>query len=96
AEPLSVGWTFLEGAQWYSAQHLTLGVDPASLHGTPSVADAVTEYVKNVGDIAGAAKTPGKLNAFTFTPAVVPSAREAIIAAIEKLVQSTSGAKDGS
>lgn len=92
-ESLSVGWTFLEGAQWYSAKHLTLRVDPASLQGTPSIADAVSEYIANVGDIAGAANTPGMLSAFTFTPAVVPSAREAIIATIERLVQATSGAK---
>lgn len=91
AEPLSVGWTFLEGAQWYSAKHLTLGVDPASLQGAPSVAVAVRDYIAEVGAIAGAAVTPGKLNAYTFAPDVVPCARAEIIAAIEKLVQSTSG-----
>lgn len=84
-EPLSIGWVFLEGAQWYGARHVTLGVDPASLLVTPSVKVPVEAFVSEVRTISGGVDGPPKLTAATFTPDVVPAAKEAIIQALDQL-----------
>lgn len=89
AEPLSVAWTFLDGDQWYSARHLTLGVDPAALAVTPSVRDAVTAYLAQVGAIEGGQAVSGSLNAHMFAPSVVPRVKDALIDALDTLVKAT-------
>ncbi len=49
SEPLSIGWVLPEGAHWIGARNASFGVDPASLAATPSVAQAVTRYVDEIG-----------------------------------------------
>jgi hypothetical protein len=58
-EPLTLAWVFQEGAQWYGARHLTVGVDQQSLKARPSVTREVREFVSDIrvecaGVIAGA------------------------------------------
>lgn len=89
AEPLSVAWTFLDGDQWYSARHLTLGVDPSALAVTPSVRDAVTAYLAQVRTIDGGNAVSGSLNAYMFAPSVVPSVKDALIETLDMLVTAT-------
>ena len=91
-EPVSIAWTFLDRDQWYGARHLTLGVDPATLATTPSVRGPLEAFVGQVKAVPGAKPTPGKLNAATFEPSVVPAAKDALIGAMESLVQSVQGA----
>jgi hypothetical protein len=85
-EPLSVGWAFLDGDQWYGARHLTFGVDPASLAQTPSVASSVKTFVHTVSSIPGAVPAPSNLDAYTFTPHTTPTAKPQILDALEALV----------
>jgi len=88
SEPLSVGWAFLGGDQWFGAKHLSLGVDQASLAQTPSVREAVLRFVEHVKTIPGAKPLTTKLDACIFEPTAVPAAKDAIIAALDDLVQS--------
>jgi hypothetical protein len=87
SEPLSIGWAFLEGDQWNGARHLSLGVDQSSLQQTPSVKPAVLAFVDRVKAITGAKPVQTKLDAYTFDPDAVPVAKEAIIGALEALVE---------
>lgn len=86
SEPLSIGWAFLEGDQWYGARHLTLGVDEASLQENPSVRPHVLDFVERVQKIPRATPVQSKLRAYTFEPAVVTGAQDLIVAALEELV----------
>jgi hypothetical protein len=89
-EPLSIGWVFLEGGQWYGARHVTLGADDGSLNSTPSVAVAVQTFRDEVKAIPGAQPVPGKLEAYTFLPATFPAAKARVLQALEHLVSATS------
>jgi hypothetical protein len=86
-EPLSIGWAFLDGDQWFGAKHLTLGVDQSSLAQTPTVRSSVLAFVGRVGAIAGAKQVTTKLDAHTFEPDVVPAAKDEIVEALETLVE---------
>lgn len=91
-EPLSVGWIFPNGSNWSGLHHLTLGYDEQSAKYTPSIADALECYTDEVSRINGGTAAKAKtLRAWTFNPTVVPEAKEAIIGALEALVQKTSG-----
>lgn len=90
-EPVSIGWTFLDRDQWYGARHLTFGVDPATLDTVPSVRAPLEAFVARVKAVPGARLTPGKLDAATFEPSVVPTVKDALISAMETLVQSVAG-----
>lgn len=74
-EPLSVGWLFLEGGQWYGARHVTFGVDLSSLKNHPTLVPAVTAFCESVKQIAGGKPTSSGLNAVTFEPDVFPEVR---------------------
>ena len=52
-EPISIGWVFLEGGQWYGAKHVTFGVDPATLKNHPTVAPAITEFCEHLKSFPG-------------------------------------------
>lgn len=82
---------FLDRGQFYGARHLTLGIDPATLEATPSVRGPVETFVKRVQAVVGAKLTPGKLDAATFEPSAVPAAKDALIDALETLVQTVQG-----
>jgi hypothetical protein len=90
-EPLSVGWVFLEGAQWYRARHVTLGADEASLTQTPSVAQAVREYRRRVQSLPGALPVGGKLDAYLFLPNDFPGVKNQVLQTLEKLVTQVAG-----
>ena len=91
SEPLSVGWVFLDGGQWYGARHVTLGADDAALQYTPSVAAAVAEYRQRVAAVPGARPVSGKLHAYTFVPGDFPMAKGELLQIIEQLVAEVSG-----
>ncbi|WP_328327621.1 hypothetical protein OHA70_01405 [Kribbella sp. NBC_00382] len=86
AEPVSIAWAFLEGDQWFSARHLSLGVDRETLAQVHSVQPAIEAFVQEVSQIPGAKPVPSKLDAYMFEPAIVPRAKASIIAALEHVV----------
>ena len=90
-EPLSIGWVFLEGDQWFGARHLTFGVDLTTLANTPSVRQPVEVFIEQVRAIYGAKPVPTKLNAYTFEPHILPTAKDALIEVLEALVQAIQG-----
>lgn len=90
-EPLSVGWAFLEGDQWFGARHLTFGVDRNTLDQTPSVSAHVEAFITRVAAIDGARPVPTKLDAYTFPPDALPGAKEALVEALEALVEEVQG-----
>lgn len=85
-EPLSIGWTFLDGDQWSGARHVTLGVDPKSLISHPSLVGRVDRFVSEVAAVPGGAPHPGTLHAKIFEPTAVVGAKTRLIAALERLV----------
>ncbi len=95
SEPLSIGWVLPEGAHWSGARNASFGVDPASLAATPSVAQAVTRYVDEIGKISGASAVPTKsLRAFTLGPNALPVAHARILEALAQLVADVNGSRD--
>lgn len=74
-EPISVGWVFLEGGQWSSAKHVTLGVDPATLKNHPTVTPAISKYCNQLKAVPGGKPATGVLNAVVFEPSVFPDVR---------------------
>lgn len=90
-EPLSVGWAFLEGDQWFGARHLTLGVDRNTLPQTPSVSAHIEAFITRVAAIEGASTVPTKLDAYTFAPDIAPVAKEALVEALDALVEEVQG-----
>lgn len=92
SEPLSVGWAFPEGHHWYGLRHLSLGFDTASAKNTPSVVEALNAYVARLAQIPGGTAAKAKsLEAWTWQPAYVPGAKDAIIEALESLVNRAGG-----
>ncbi len=85
-EPLSIGWAFLEGDQWSGARHLTLGVDNASMKSVPSLLTPIESFKSKIKSIEGAKPVRGKLDAWMFEPAAVPTVKTAIIDALTQLV----------
>ena len=77
-EPISVGWLFLEGGQWYGARHVTFGVDLSTLKNHPTLVPAITAFCGKLNQIPGGKPTSSGLNAVTFEPDVFPGARSAL------------------
>lgn len=77
-EPISVGWVFLEGGQWYGARHVTFGVDPSTLKNHPTLIPAITAFCGKLNQIPGGKPTSSGLNAVTFKPEVFPGVRSAL------------------
>jgi len=72
AEPLTVAWVFPDRAGWSGLRHLTLGYDTTSAASTPSVQDALNEYVSDVRLVPGATRARARaLRAYTFAPEAV-------------------------
>jgi hypothetical protein len=90
-QPLSIGWLMPEGSQWQGARMVSFGVDPWSLKKTPSVADAVARFTTGLATIPRASPVTGKLDAFTFAPAVLPGALPQLVSLIETLVRDVTG-----
>ena len=86
-QPLAIGWILQEGSHWQAARYVTLGVDPASLAHTPSVADIVQAYADQVRSIPGGVEPKSSLNATTFRPAVLPGVLSDVDAALTALVE---------
>jgi hypothetical protein len=71
-EPLTVAWVFPDRAGWSGLRHLTLGYDTGSATNTPSVQDALSEYVNAVRVVPGATRAKARaLHAYTFAPEAV-------------------------
>ncbi|MCD4534260.1 endonuclease NucS [Nocardioides sp. cx-169] len=75
AAPISIGWVFLEGGQWYTAKHVTFGVDPSTLKNHPTVAPAITAFCERLKEVPGGKPATGTLNAVIFEPDVFPSVK---------------------
>jgi hypothetical protein len=91
-QPLSIAWAFPPGEGWSVTRDLTLGVDRSSLAGTPTVAPAVEEYLREVKLIAGGVQVTGKnVEAVAFAPSTVPGALPGAVRALENLVQRALG-----
>ncbi len=86
-QPLAIGWLLPEGSHWQAARHITLGVDPASLAQTPSVAPAVLAYADQLKSIPGGVAPKSSLNATTFTPRVIPGVLPDVDAVLTALVE---------
>jgi len=85
-QPLAIGWMLPEGSHWQAARYVTLGVDPASLAQTPSVAASVLAYSEQVKSIPGGVAPKSSLSAATFTPTVLPGVLREVDAALTALV----------
>lgn len=85
AEPMSVGWVFLEGDQWTWAKHVTFGVDPATLTKHPSVESAVLDFCGRLRDVPGGKDAGGKSNAVIFEPASFVRERGRLIGLLTEL-----------
>lgn len=79
AEPLSVGWVFLEGDQWTWAKHVTLGVDPSTLKKHPTVAPAVLAFCDKLRTVPGGKDAGGKSNAVIFEPGILVKEHDQLI-----------------
>lgn len=86
-EPLSIGWAFLEGGQFFGARHLTFGVAPSSLEQVPTATPAVRRFIERVKAIDGSKQVTTTLDAYTFEPPIVPGAQGQIVEALEALVE---------
>lgn len=79
AEPISVGWVFLDDGQWTFAKHVTFGVDPGTLQNHPTIAPAIRDFCEKVKTVPGAKVTGGKSNAAMFEPKVFVEVRDELI-----------------
>lgn len=79
AEPISVGWVFLDDGQWTFAKHVTFGVDPGTLQNHPTIASAIRDFCEKVKTVPGAKVTGGKSNAAMFEPKVFVEVRDELI-----------------
>jgi hypothetical protein len=76
-EPLTVAWLFPDRAGWSGLRHLTLGYDRGSATTTPSIRDALAEYVNAVRLVPGAMRAKARsLHAYTFAPEAVCAQRD--------------------
>lgn len=85
SEPISVGWVFLEGGQWYTAKHVTLGVDPATLKNHPTVAAAIGTFCDKLKGVPGGRPTTGNLDAVIFEPEVLPTVKAQLFELLAEL-----------
>lgn len=79
-QPLSIGWLLPKNSHGQGPRFVTFGVDPASLKQTPSVNDAVQRFTERLRNIAGSRAAPTKLDAYTFTPEVLPTVSQQVVA----------------
>jgi hypothetical protein len=93
-EPISIGWVFLEGGQWYTAKHVTFGVDPATRANHPTIAGAISTFCQNLGEIAGGKPAGGSLDAVVFEPTVFPDVKAQVFDLLAAL-KSDAGAAVG-
>jgi hypothetical protein len=97
SEPLSIGWAFPEGRNWYGLRHFSLGFDTASAQQTPSVLAALAKYVDRLQRIPHGAPVTGKsLRAFTWGPDHLAHVTAELIGALESLVAEAGGEQPGS
>jgi hypothetical protein len=92
SEPISIGWAFPEGRNWYGLRHLSLGYDRASARQTPSVLPSLERYVERLGNVPHAVRATGKtLDAWTWGPQHLPEVRALLVEALEQLVSEAGG-----
>jgi hypothetical protein len=85
-EPLTVAWVFSERAGWSGLRHLTLGYDMSSAASTPSVQDALNEYVNAVRLVPGATRARARaLHAYTFAPEAVCAQQDQLVRLLRDL-----------
>jgi TIR domain len=85
-EPLTVAWVFPDRAGWSGLRHLTLGYDTGSAKNTPSVQDALSEYVDAVRLVPGAMRAKARaLQAYTFAPEAVRAQQEQLARLLRQL-----------
>jgi hypothetical protein len=76
-EPLTIAWVFSDRPGWSGLRHLTLGYDTSSAASTPSVQEALSEYVTAVQLVPGATQVRARaLHAYTFAPEAVCDQQE--------------------
>lgn len=75
AEPISIGWVFLEGDQWTWAKCVTFGVDPNTLKNHPSVGPVILDFCEKLKGVPGGQPASGKSNARIFAPPVFVAVR---------------------
>lgn len=86
AEPISIGWVFLEGDQWTWAKYVTLGVDPNTLKNHPSVGPAILDFCEKLKGVPGGQPASGKSNARIFAPPAFVAVRDQLIDLLSELV----------
>jgi hypothetical protein len=91
AEPISIGWVFLEGDQWTWAKHVIFGVDPNTLKNHPSVAAAILDFCEKLKGIPGGQPASGKSNARIFAPPAFVAVRDQLIDLLSELAASDDG-----
>jgi hypothetical protein len=71
-EPLSIGWAFPPGKSgWYGLRHLTLGYDPASAAGRPSMRSVLDWYTTELQRLPGVqAPQSSKIQGVNLVPQV--------------------------
>jgi hypothetical protein len=84
-EPISIGWVFLEGGQWYTAKHVTFGVDPSTLKNHPTLAPAIMAFCESLKQVPGGKPTTGTLNAVIFEPNVFTAVKAQTFELLDEL-----------
>jgi hypothetical protein len=91
-EPLTVAWVFPDRGGWSGLRHVTLGYDTGSAKHTPSVQDALSEYVGAVGLVPGAVPARARsLQAYTFAPEAVCAQQAQLQRLLRHLASAASG-----
>jgi hypothetical protein len=95
-EPLTVAWAFPDRAGWSGLRHLTLGYDTGSAKNTPSVQDALSEYVDAVRLVPGAVRATARaLQAYTFAPEAVCAQQEQLARLLRQLASRAQDRRSG-
>jgi TIR domain len=86
-EPLTVAWVFPPGRRgWSGLRDLTLGYDAGSASQTPSVQEALSEYVYAVSCVPGATRVRARsLHAYTFVPEDVLAQQAELVGLLREL-----------
>ena len=94
AEPISVGWVFLEGDQWTWAKHVTLGVDPNTLQNHPSIQAAILAFCQKLKGVPGGKPAGGKSNAVIFEPTEFVAVRDDLIGLLGDLASAATASAE--
>lgn len=86
--PLSVGWLFPPGGgHYHGMKDLTLGVDTKAFEKVEGSKGPLRQYLEAVASLGGEEKTPGSIQAWSFTPETALEQHEQILDAIHGLLR---------